>query len=97
MSRESLRLESAKDLLATDEALNRLATVDRRKSDVVELPFFGGLSVKETAEVLKVSAKTNSDARLETREGLAARRIEGIIAPCNRSAGGESRSSFIPR
>jgi RNA polymerase sigma-70 factor, ECF subfamily len=50
--------EASRDLLAIDEALNRLATVDRRKSEVVELRFFGGLSVKETAEVLKVSPET---------------------------------------
>ena len=46
------------DLLAIDEALNQLAAVDKRKSEVVELRFFGGLSVKETAEVLKVSPRT---------------------------------------
>ena len=45
-------------MLAINEALRRLADVDRRKSDVVELRFFGGLSVRETAEVLKVSAET---------------------------------------
>jgi RNA polymerase sigma factor (TIGR02999 family) len=50
--------ETSRDLLAIDEALNRLAGVDRRKSEVVELRFFGGLSVKETAEVLKVSPET---------------------------------------
>ena len=50
--------EAGRDLLAIDEALNRLASVDRRKSEVVELRFFGGLSVKETAEVLKVSSET---------------------------------------
>jgi len=50
--------ETGCDLLAIDDALNRLAGVDRRKSDVVELRFFGGLSVKETAEVLKVSPET---------------------------------------
>ena len=50
--------ESRGDLLAIDEALNRLAAVDERKSQVVELRFFGGLSVKETADVLKVSADT---------------------------------------
>ena len=50
--------EASRDLLAIDEALHRLAGVDRRKSDVVELRFFGGLSVKETAEVLKVSPET---------------------------------------
>jgi len=46
------------DLLAIDDALKRLAALDQRKSDVVELRFFGGLSVRETAEVLKVSAET---------------------------------------
>lgn len=46
------------DLVALDEALVRLATVDMRKSKVVELRFFGGLSVEETAEALDVSAPT---------------------------------------
>jgi len=41
-----------------DDALKRLATVDERKSRVVEMRFFGGLSVEETAEVLKVSPDT---------------------------------------
>jgi len=50
--------EARRDLLAIDEALHRLAEVDKRKSEVVELRFFGGLSVKETAEVLKVSPET---------------------------------------
>lgn len=43
---------------ALDDALNSLAGVDQRKSQVVELRFFGGLSVEETAEVLKVSNET---------------------------------------
>jgi len=46
------------DLLALDDALNRLAALDARKGRVVELRFFGGLSVEETAEVLKVSPET---------------------------------------
>jgi RNA polymerase sigma-70 factor, ECF subfamily len=46
------------DLVALDDALNALAAVDHRKSRVVELRFFGGLSVEQTAEVLKVSADT---------------------------------------
>jgi RNA polymerase sigma factor (TIGR02999 family) len=50
--------EARRDLLAIDEALNDLAAFDGRKSHVVELRFFGGLSVKETAEVLKVSPET---------------------------------------
>jgi RNA polymerase sigma factor (TIGR02999 family) len=46
------------DLLAIDEALKALASLDRRKSEVVELRYFGGLSVKETAEFLNVSPET---------------------------------------
>lgn len=46
------------ELLALDEALKSLALIDERKSKVVELRFFGGLSVEETAEVLKVSQIT---------------------------------------
>jgi RNA polymerase sigma-70 factor (ECF subfamily) len=46
------------NLAELDDALNRLALVDERKSRVVELRFFGGLDVKETAEVLKVSPDT---------------------------------------
>jgi RNA polymerase sigma factor (TIGR02999 family) len=46
------------DLVALDEALKALADVDERKSQVVEMRFFGGLSVKEVAEVLKVSEET---------------------------------------
>jgi RNA polymerase sigma-70 factor, ECF subfamily len=46
------------DLLALDQALNSLASFDERKSKVVELRFFGGLSVEETAEVLRISAHT---------------------------------------
>jgi RNA polymerase sigma-70 factor (ECF subfamily) len=50
--------ERASDLVALDEALQRLAEIDPQKSRVVELRFFGGLSVEETAEVLGVSAPT---------------------------------------
>jgi DNA-directed RNA polymerase specialized sigma24 family protein len=46
------------DLLALDEALTRLAAIDMRKSRVVELRYFGGLSVEETAEALDVSPET---------------------------------------
>ena len=50
--------EPRRDLIAIDQALERLAQIDARKTQVVELRFFGGLSVKETAEVLQVSAET---------------------------------------
>lgn len=46
------------DLVALDDALNELARVDERKARIVELRFFGGLSVDETAEVIKVAPIT---------------------------------------
>ncbi|HVR26820.1 MAG TPA: sigma-70 family RNA polymerase sigma factor [Candidatus Polarisedimenticolia bacterium] len=46
------------DLVALDDAMNALARIDPRKVQVVEMRFFGGLSVEETAEVLKVSPIT---------------------------------------
>jgi RNA polymerase sigma factor (TIGR02999 family) len=46
------------DLVALDDALKTLESLDRRKSQVVELRFFGGLSVEETAEVLQLSPVT---------------------------------------
>lgn len=48
----------ASELIALEDALNALATKDERKARVVELRFFGGLSVEETAEVLSVSPET---------------------------------------
>jgi RNA polymerase sigma factor (TIGR02999 family) len=50
--------DAAGDLLTLDEALEALAALDDRKSRVVELRFFGGLSLEETAEALSVSTKT---------------------------------------
>jgi RNA polymerase sigma-70 factor (ECF subfamily) len=50
--------EAPADITALDDALKALANFDERKSRVVELRFFGGLSVEETAEVLRVSVET---------------------------------------
>jgi RNA polymerase sigma factor (TIGR02999 family) len=50
--------QRADELVALDDALERLAQIDPQKSRIVELRFFGGLSVEETAEVLGVSAPT---------------------------------------
>jgi RNA polymerase sigma factor (TIGR02999 family) len=50
--------DRAADLIALDDAMNELAKLDARKVQVVEMRFFGGLSVEETAEVLKVSPVT---------------------------------------
>jgi RNA polymerase sigma-70 factor (ECF subfamily) len=50
--------ERSAEIVALDEALNSLANVDERKSQIVELRFFGGLSIEETADVLAVSPGT---------------------------------------
>ena len=50
--------EKSVDLVALDEALNRLAQFDERQAKVVELRYFSGLSIGETAEVLNVSNVT---------------------------------------
>jgi RNA polymerase sigma factor (TIGR02999 family) len=50
--------ERAVDLLALDEALERLAALDERKGKAIELRYFGGLSVEECAEVLDISVAT---------------------------------------
>jgi RNA polymerase sigma factor (TIGR02999 family) len=50
--------EQPVDLVALDDALKALAALDPRKSQVVELHFFGGLNLEETAEVMKVSSDT---------------------------------------
>jgi RNA polymerase sigma factor (TIGR02999 family) len=69
------------EVLALHEALDALARIDRRKSRVVELRYFGGLSIEETAAVLGVSADTTKRdwrmarawilAELTTKEGFA--------------------------
>ena len=57
----------AADLLELDEALEKLAAFDRRKADVVEMRYFGGLTMEEIAEVLKIHVNT------VTRDWSAAR------------------------
>jgi len=54
----TISMETGPEILAVDAALKSLAKVDGRKSQVVELRFFGGLTVDETATVLKVSPET---------------------------------------
>lgn len=50
--------DSGAEMIALDDALNTLASLDARQSQVVELRFFGGLSIDETAEVLEISEGT---------------------------------------
>jgi RNA polymerase sigma-70 factor, ECF subfamily len=54
----AVSVERAAEFVALDEALDRLAVIDPRRSRMVELRFFGGLSEEETAEALKVSPRT---------------------------------------
>lgn len=51
-------VEQSEELVKLDEALKRLALLDPRQSKIVELRFFGGLSVEETSEILGISPKT---------------------------------------
>ena len=55
---EAVTAACAPDWIALDDALNELAALDERKSRILELRFFGGLSVEETAEALKISPRT---------------------------------------
>ena len=52
------RAEQSVDLLALDEALRKLAELDPKLAELVELRFFGGLTIEETAEVMGTSAAT---------------------------------------
>jgi len=56
----STSASSDPDLLAVDDALNALAAIDPRKAEIVELRFFGGLSIEETAQALHISVGTVS-------------------------------------
>jgi len=73
--------EKGRDLVALDDALNALAAVDARKSDVVELRFFGGLSVNETAEALGVSPETVMRDWKMAKVWLL-RELDATDAPC---------------
>lgn len=54
----NISVEKSKELIALDDALNRLAEVDPQKSQIVEMRHFGGMSVEETAEVLGIAPIT---------------------------------------
>lgn len=54
----ALTVERSHDLLALDEALSALTDLDPRKGQMVEMRFFGGLTIEEVAEVLKISEET---------------------------------------
>ena len=70
MTCKSCRTRKGRDLVALSDALSALATLDEGISQVVELRFFGGLTVEETAEALNVKPKVVM-RELEDCEGLA--------------------------
>jgi RNA polymerase sigma factor (TIGR02999 family) len=88
------------EVLALDEALHALARIDRRKSRVVELRYFGGLSIEETAQVLGVSVETvKRDWRMARAWLLAALAPKPGTTASRRSAvkvRRRSRSSRLP-
>jgi RNA polymerase sigma factor (TIGR02999 family) len=81
---ESLLKEPAVDLMALDDALKGLARLDPRQSQIVELRFFGGLTMEETAQALNISPATvkREWATVETQGGsFAARTRERAALP----------------
>ena len=56
--------------MALDDALNELATFDERQSKIIEMHFFGGLILEETAEALKISTRRRA-ARMVSGAGMA--------------------------
>ena len=69
---------SGVDLLDLEEALSQLATMDERQSRVVELRFFGGLTVEEAASVLEVSPRTVENDWQFAKAWLRSRLEDGI-------------------
>ena len=65
--------ERCAEIVAVDDALNELEELDSRKSQIVELRFFGGLSIEETAAVLKLSPGTIMRDGLSPRRGCVVR------------------------
>ncbi len=72
--------ERAIDLVALDEALERLATLDPEQARLIELRFFGGLTIEETAEAMDISPATVKRHWTVARAWLA-RELEGLGSP----------------
>ena len=75
------------DLIALDEALDRLEQIDKKKAEVVKLRFFAGLTVPQTAEAMGVSASTVDNYWAYSRAWL---RVE--LSPHAASPGGAQNS-----
>jgi RNA polymerase sigma factor (TIGR02999 family) len=68
------------DLLALNEALEKLAAFDQRKSQIIELRYFGGLSVEETAEVLALSPITIKREWLKAKAWLRSELTNAVMS-----------------
>ncbi len=79
----ALSPQKDEDLLAVDEALSKLAKVDPRQAAIVELRFFGGMSVAEVAEVMKLSKRTIEGEWTAARAWLR-REITGLLPGANK-------------
>ncbi len=77
---EAISDPRATDLLALDDALKQLATFDARKARIIELRFFAGLSLQETAEVLEVSVPTVVNDTRKARAWLQHQLTEGTAS-----------------
>jgi RNA polymerase sigma factor (sigma-70 family) len=71
----------AEEMLSLEAALGRLAALDERAARVVELRFFGGLSVEETAQMLQVSTKTVQRTWVAARAWLRKEVAAGLGMP----------------
>ena len=58
LAEQAVISQEVADVIALDDALKNLAEMDARKSQIVEMKFFGGLTTEEVAEVLKVTSRT---------------------------------------
>lgn len=75
----SVQAPEAVELLALDEALEELAQLDERKSRVIELRYFGGLSIQETAVAIGIAPST-ADADWSVARAWLRRRLEGTAS-----------------
>ena len=82
--------EPALDVIAVDRALEAFAKIDQRKSQVVELRFFGGLSVEETADVLGISVETVKRDWRVAKLWLS-RELQGQAARAGASSAGDDQ------
>jgi RNA polymerase sigma factor (TIGR02999 family) len=87
------------NLLALDEALTRLAVIDEQQSRVVELRYFGGLSIEETAKALHISTATVKRdwqmAKAWLHHELTKQRSKGVMTVPRAVASGSSLMSFV--